>query len=87
MAAQPWQGFLLQPYTDAAGLTSDGAIDSYLQQFATTIKHPVGTAIVSKWTDTGGVVGPDLTVKNTNGLRVVDASVIVRLHSLLQEFT
>jgi choline dehydrogenase-like flavoprotein len=43
----------------------------------------VGTAIVSNSTDTGGVVGPDLTVKNTNGLRVVDASVIVRFASIV----
>ena len=80
MGARPWQGFLLQPYPDAAGLTSDDAIESYLRRFATTIKHPVGTAIISKWSDASGVVGPDLRVKNTKGLRVVDASVIVRWH-------
>lgn len=77
MTASTWNGFLGQPYSDAANLTTDAAIESYLRQFANTIKHPVGTAIVSSSSSSSGVVGPDLSVKNATGLRIVDASVIV----------
>ncbi|KAM6491309.1 aryl-alcohol oxidase-like protein [Amanita muscaria] len=78
LTANPWKGFLLQPHPDAANLTDDTAIESYLRKFATTIKHPVGTAIISNSSSSVGVVGSDLTVKNTHGLRIVDASVIPR---------
>lgn len=77
MTASTWNGFLGQPYSDGANLTTDTAIESYLRQFANTIKHPVGTAIVSNSSSASGVVGPDLSVKRTTGLRIVDASVIV----------
>ncbi|KAF8631501.1 hypothetical protein AX15_002365 [Amanita polypyramis BW_CC] len=77
-SASTWNGFLEQPYHDAANLTDDVAIESYLRQFATTLKHPVGTAIISNSSATGGVVGSDLKVKKVTGLRVVDASVIPR---------
>ncbi|KAK2463911.1 hypothetical protein APHAL10511_004083 [Amanita phalloides] len=78
MTASPWNGFLGQPYSDAANLTSDAGIESYVRRFANTLKHPVGTATVSKSSASGGVVGSDLSVKGTTGLRVVDASVIPR---------
>ena len=37
---------------------------------------------MSAWNATGGVVKPDLTVKKVRGLRIVDASILVSLHSL-----
>ncbi len=87
--ASTWNGFLGQPYPDAANLTTNAAIQTYLRRFSNTIKHPVGTASVSNnSTSSTGVVGPSLLVKQATGLRIVDASVIVsnsfRSLSLLQ---
>ncbi len=76
--ASTWNGFLGQPYPDAANLTTNAAIQTYLRRFSNTIKHPVGTASVSNnSTSSTGVVGPSLLVKQATGLRIVDASVIV----------
>jgi choline dehydrogenase-like flavoprotein len=73
--ASTWNGFLGQPYPDAANLTTNAAIGSYLRRFSNTIKHPVGTASVGN--SSTSVVGPNLLVKQATGLRIVDASVIV----------
>ncbi|KAF8326779.1 aryl-alcohol oxidase-like protein [Amanita rubescens] len=76
--ASTWNGFLGQPYPDAANLTTNVAIGSYLRRFSNTIKHPVGTASVGSSTYSMSVVGPNLLVKQATGLRIVDASVIPR---------
>nr|GAT47690.1 aryl-alcohol oxidase-like protein [Mycena chlorophos] len=75
-AAQTWASYLGPPSPDTAALTSDAAIEAFVRKYATTIKHPVATARISKSGETGGVVGPDLLVKKVNGVRVVDASVL-----------
>jgi choline dehydrogenase len=59
--------------------TNDASIESYVRGLTTTIFHPVGTASMSPQTAKTGVVNPDLTVKGTVGLRIVDASVFVSL--------
>ena len=41
-----------------------------------SVFHPVGTAAMSQRGAPWGVLDPDLRVKGTNGLRVVDASAI-----------
>ncbi|PPQ80124.1 hypothetical protein CVT25_001423 [Psilocybe cyanescens] len=56
--------------------TTDAKIDAYVRSLTTTIFHPFGTAAMSRESAKFGVVNPDLTVKKTEGLRIVDASVI-----------
>ncbi|KAJ7145751.1 hypothetical protein C8R44DRAFT_723663 [Mycena epipterygia] len=73
MAASAWEGSVGQPFSAAANLTSVGKIEEYIRSVATTVKHPVGTAKISKATEEAGVVSPDLTVKHVKGVRVVDA--------------
>lgn len=73
-----WDGFLGAPFSDAAHLNTDAEIEAYARTWATTLKHPVGTARLSKKADKGGVVGPSLLIKGVKGVRVVDASVLVR---------
>ncbi|KAJ6524743.1 hypothetical protein B0H19DRAFT_1276369 [Mycena capillaripes] len=68
----PFKGKLRPP---AVNLTSDAQIEAYIRSGATTVKHPVASAKISKTTDQGWVVGPDLTVKKVKGVRVVDASI------------
>lgn len=77
LTATPWQGYLAEPFADSVNTTTDAEIESYIRKIATTIRHPVGSAALSKVGSKDGVVNPDLTVKGTTGLRVVDASVIV----------
>lgn len=72
-----WNGFIGGPPLNGVNLTSDSSIESFIRAATVTIKHPVGTAKISKVTDRSGVVGPDLRVKNVSGLRIVDASILV----------
>ncbi|KAJ7173927.1 aryl-alcohol oxidase-like protein [Mycena crocata] len=73
-----WKGLALKPFSacSSAALNTDAKIESYVRKFADTLKHPTSTAKISKRSDKGGVVGPDLLVKGTSGLRVVDASIL-----------
>ncbi|KAJ7691849.1 aryl-alcohol oxidase-like protein [Mycena olivaceomarginata] len=63
-----WDGFIIRPYVDAANLTTGAQVEAYIRKFSSTLYHPTSTAKISKKTDKGGVVGPDL--------RVVDASIL-----------
>jgi 4-pyridoxate dehydrogenase len=53
--------------------TSDAAIDDHVRATAVTAHHPAGTCRMG--TDAMAVVDPELRVRGTQGLRVVDASV------------
>ncbi|KAI0045648.1 GMC oxidoreductase [Auriscalpium vulgare] len=58
-----------------AAAQTDAEIEAYARSYATTVLHPVGTAAMSAFNASNGVVNPDLTVKGTIGLRVVDSSI------------
>lgn len=77
MAASPWQGFVLGQFGNFANVTTDEQIAAYVRNNAASVFHPTSTAFMSAANAKNGVVNPDLTVKNTVGLRVVDASVFV----------
>ncbi|KAJ7055834.1 aryl-alcohol oxidase-like protein [Mycena amicta] len=70
-------GYFVGPAPEtAAALASDSALEAYIRKYTDSIKHPTGTARISKTTDKTGVVGPTLLVKGLTGLRIVDASVL-----------
>ncbi|KAI0260754.1 aryl-alcohol oxidase-like protein [Gloeopeniophorella convolvens] len=73
MADKAWNGWILEPFGDFANAVTDAQIEAYARQFSTTVWHPSGSAAAGQ-TNGGGVLNPDLTVKGTVGLRVVDAS-------------
>lgn len=80
LAAPAFSSHVSGPFgTSFSGATDDASIESYVRGLTTTIFHPVGTASMSSQTAKTGVVNPDLTVKGTVGLRIVDASVFVSL--------
>ncbi len=73
-AAPAWLGYILELYTDI----SDSE-DSIRAQ-ARPSTHSVGTASMSPPNAHWGVVDPDLRLKRARGVRVVDASVLVKFH-------
>jgi choline dehydrogenase len=62
----------------ATALASDAALDAYIRATAIPGLHCVGGAAMSPKYARWGVVDPDLRVKGVTGLRIVDASVMVR---------
>lgn len=85
LTAPAWDGFITGRYGSFADvdLTSDEEVDAWARTQGTTIWHPTGTARMGSCTSKDSVVDPDLRVKGTKGLRVVDASVLVRIDCLL----
>jgi choline dehydrogenase len=58
----------------APAVESDEAIADYIRKYVSTWFHPAGTCKMGSGDD--AVVGPDLRVRGTTGLRVADASVM-----------
>ena len=82
LAAQP----ALRPFIAAevlpgpAKITTED-IDSHIRNTAITVHHPLGTCRMSADSDPLAVVDQELRVQGTEGLRVVDASVMPELVS------
>ncbi|TBU54878.1 aryl-alcohol-oxidase from pleurotus Eryingii [Dichomitus squalens] len=79
LSAQTWDGFVTGQGAGFADvdLNDDAAVDKWARAQASTIWHPTGTARMGGcgYVEEGSVVDPDLRVRGTEGLRVVDASV------------
>ena len=75
VSAPAFQGYIQSQALAFANVNTDAQIDAYVAANAGTIFHPTGTAAMSANGTSSGVTNPDLTVKKTAGLRVVDASV------------
>ena len=60
---------------EAAALP-DPALDDLLLREVSDIQHAAGTCRMSGYADPGGVVDPDLRVRDVDGLRVCDASIM-----------
>ncbi|KIJ56360.1 GMC oxidoreductase [Sphaerobolus stellatus SS14] len=76
VSAQAWNGFIIGPVGSIVNATTDAEIEAWLRANSGTTYHLVGTAAMSPYLATYGVVDPDLCVKRVSGLRVVDASVL-----------
>ncbi|KAF8262528.1 aryl-alcohol-oxidase from pleurotus Eryingii [Lactarius quietus] len=75
-AAPAWKDYVIGPYGAFAEAKTDAQIEAYVRSQATTVFHPFSTAFMSPICSPHGVVNPDFSVKNTVGLRIVDASVV-----------
>jgi choline dehydrogenase-like flavoprotein len=73
LRAAPLAGHIDQPASAPDG-DSDAALLAHMRRNAFTLYHPVGTCRMGG--DEGSVVDPELRVRGTEGLRVVDASVM-----------
>ena len=78
LSAPAWRGYVLEPVGTLANATTDVALDNYICNNGGTTWHIVGTTAMSAHDASYGVVNPDLRVKGVTGLRVIDASVLVR---------
>lgn len=81
-SANAWKDYILSPFGALASATTDATIESFVRNNAGTIFHPVGTASMSPKGAGWGVVDPDLKVKGAEGLRIVDASIMVGLRQI-----
>lgn len=89
VAAPAWSDYIIAPFGFAFNATSTGdavLIDSYVQGQATGLFHPTGTASMAAAAAVSGVVHSNLTVRGTEGLRVVDASVFVSFRQVVYRF-
>ncbi|GJJ07845.1 hypothetical protein Clacol_002050 [Clathrus columnatus] len=75
-STQPWKDFILSPVQPFPNISDINSIDSLLKESAESSFHPVGTAAMSATNAQFGVVNPDLRVKNVEGLRIIDASIM-----------
>ena len=73
----PWDGFIVDRFGDVGGAETDAEIAAAARANVETIWHPTSTARMSPGDAAWGVVDPQLLVKGTSGLRVVDASIFV----------
>ncbi|THH11758.1 hypothetical protein EW146_g7933 [Bondarzewia mesenterica] len=82
--ASAWSGYTIAPYGEAAIANTDEELVKYARNLTTTVFHPVGTARMSSTDAEGGVVNPDLSVKRTEGLRIIDASVFAAVYAFAE---
>ncbi|KAG4079631.1 hypothetical protein HA402_010411 [Bradysia odoriphaga] len=61
---------------DKFGYLSDEYFECYVQYFAATLYHPVGTCKMGPKSDPSAVVDSELKVHNVRGLRTIDASIM-----------
>lgn len=76
VAAPAWSQHIIGPVGGLEAATNDDGLDAYITATANTLFHPVGTASMSPRGAKYGVTDPDLRVKNVDGLRIVDISVL-----------
>ena len=74
---------MIAPFGALAKAKTDAEIEVYARSNSVTLFHPFSTASMSPSGSPNGVVNPDFSVKNTVGLRIVDASVVVRRYRSL----
>jgi choline dehydrogenase-like flavoprotein len=79
--ASSFDGFIEGPadaFAAAVANGTDAALEEYSRARSETIWHPCCTVAMASRSNSAGVLNPDLTVKGTVGLRVVDAAAFVR---------
>lgn len=78
-SASAWEGYITSPASSSQPVlsSSDAEIDAFIRQNTRSAYHVVGTSGMAPKGAPTGVTDPDLKVKGVEGVRVVDASVLV----------
>jgi choline dehydrogenase len=79
MRSNAYQPFVLKEFLPSADVKTDKEIREYVKQWAKTDYHPVGSCKMGD--DDLAVVDQELKVRGTEGLRVIDASIMPKLIS------
>ncbi|KAI0049745.1 GMC oxidoreductase [Auriscalpium vulgare] len=74
-SSNAFKGYVTSQYGAFGAASTDAQIEQYIRNSAATVFHPFSTAPMTPSSSSKGVVNPNLTVKKTLGLRIVDASV------------
>ena len=82
-SAPAWKDYVVALHQPPANATSNEELDTYLRQNTIPASHASGTCVMSASDAQYGVVNPDLRVKGIQGLRIADASVMVRFPFLV----
>ena len=77
--APAWKGYIISEFGEFANATTEEALNEYIRNNSGTVDHPVGSVAMGK--DESAPLTPDLKVRGTVGLRVVDASAFVSADS------
>jgi 4-pyridoxate dehydrogenase len=72
----PMQPFMTREIAPGDRAVSDAELDDYIRSSSITVHHPLGTCKMGVASDRLAVVDPELRVFGTEGLRVVDGSVM-----------
>ncbi|EJF63375.1 alcohol oxidase [Dichomitus squalens LYAD-421 SS1] len=70
--APAWSGYIISEFGEFGNATTEDALNEYIRNNSATVDHPVGSVAMGK--DEPAPLTPDLKVRGTVGLRVVDAS-------------
>ncbi|KIJ49388.1 GMC oxidoreductase [Sphaerobolus stellatus SS14] len=76
VSAPVWSDYIIEPAFGLENVTTEAELTDYIRNNAASTAHLVGTAQMSASNADYGVVNANLHVKNVNGLRIVDSSVI-----------
>ncbi|EIN10996.1 alcohol oxidase [Punctularia strigosozonata HHB-11173 SS5] len=71
-----WNGYIIAEFGAFANATTDAELLQYSRENAGTIFHAVGSCQMTASNSSSGCVDPDLKVKGTKGLRIIDGSVL-----------
>lgn len=77
----PMRPFMAREIAPGEDAISDGSLDAHVRANSITVHHPLGTCKMGPASDRVAVVDPALRVFGTEGLRVVDGSVMPDLVS------
>lgn len=72
----PMQAFMKREIAPGENATTDAALDGHIRATCITVHHPLGTCKMGVASDPMAVVDAELRVHGTEGLRIVDGSVM-----------
>src|SRR6516164_3527942 len=72
----PMQAFMEREIAPGENATTDAALEAHIRATCITVHHPLGTCKMGVASDSMAVVDAELRVHGTQGLRIVDGSVM-----------